>query len=176
MTGEYRTGARILAALQDAPMNSEALKQELDINQRQLGLAISYLVKDGRVEQDDRGCYYLVKADFVPPPVVSRGEPPVAPTAEQLATLRVLARCWSWSRDSRITADDVRLASTLIGSRGLPESARPRMQLTPRYAVMIDGRLRLELGVFRKKDAARAAAQTARKPQSATVRHVWIAT
>lgn len=64
--------------------------------------------------------------------------------------------------------------------RGLPESAWPRMQLTPRYAVMIDGRLRLELGVFRKKDAARAAAQaaaqTARKPQTATVRHVWIAT
>ncbi len=64
--------------------------------------------------------------------------------------------------------------------RGLPESAWPKMQLTPRYAVMVDGRLRLELGVFRKKDAARAAAEAAakmaRKPQTATVRHVWIAT
>jgi hypothetical protein len=135
MTGEYRTGARILAALQDAPMNSEALKHELDINQRQLGLAISYLVKNGRVEQDDRGCYFLVKADAAPVPVVSRGEPPVAPTRDeraiadvvhQLTTARPTTTTSISTGDQvlqiliaagRITADDVRLASTLIGSR-----------------------------------------------------------
>lgn len=56
----------------------------------------------------------------------------------------------------------------------------PRLQRTPRYAVMVDGRLRLELGVFRKKEAALVAANTvaakSRWSQTATVRHVWIAT
>jgi hypothetical protein len=56
----------------------------------------------------------------------------------------------------------------------------PRLQRTPRYAVMVDGRLRLELGVFRKKETAREVAETvaarARRPQTATVRHIWIAT
>lgn len=133
MTGKYRTGARILAALADAPMNAEALKHELDINQRQLCLAISYLVKDGRVEQDDRGCYFLVKSDAAPVPVVSRGEPPVAPTPDERAIADVVQQLTTARQTTsistgdqvlqvliaagRITQDDIRLASTLIGSR-----------------------------------------------------------
>jgi len=133
MTGEYRTGARILTALADAPMSSEALMHELDINCRQLGLAVAHLVKQGRIEQDDRGCWFLVKTDAVTPPVVSRGEPPVAPTPEQRAIADVVAQLTTARATTsistgdqvlqvliaagRITADDVRMASQLIGSR-----------------------------------------------------------
>lgn len=132
MTGEYRTGARILTALADAPMNAEALMHELDINRRQLGLAVAHLVKQGRIAQDDRQCWYLVKPHAEPLPVVSplsdqprrRVTDVLDDLVAQLTTdrpttsiglsdqvLQVLIAA------GRITADDVRLASTLIGSR-----------------------------------------------------------
>ena len=133
MTGEYRTGARILTALADAPMSSEALMHELDLTKHQCSLAVAHLVKQGRIEQDDRGCWFLVKTDAVTPPVVSRGEPPVAPTPEQRAIADVVAQLTTARATTsistgdqvlqvliaagRITADDVRMASQLIGSR-----------------------------------------------------------
>jgi hypothetical protein len=133
MTGDYRTGARILAALADAPMNAEALMHELDITGLGLGIAISYLVKDGRVEQDDRGCWYLVKADAAPAPVVARGEPAAAPAPDQRAIADVVAQLTAPRASTaisvgdqvlqvliaagRITQDDIQLASKLIGSR-----------------------------------------------------------
>lgn len=133
MTGEYRTGARILAALADAPMNREALMHELDLSAPALNVSLAHLVKAGKVEQDDRGCWHLIKPDAVPPPVVSRGEPPVAPTAEERAIADVVQQLTSARPTTsisvgdqvlqvliaagRITAEDVRMASQLIASR-----------------------------------------------------------
>jgi hypothetical protein len=117
MTGDYRTGARILAALADAPMNAEALMHELDITRRGLGIAISY----------------LVKSDAAPAPVVARGEPAAAPAPDQRAIADVVAQLTAPRASTaisvgdqvlqvliaagRITQDDIQLASKLIGSR-----------------------------------------------------------
>lgn len=58
--------------------------------------------------------------------------------------------------------------------------SEPKLQRTPRYGIMVDGRLRLELGVFRKVESARElvpkVSAAARRPQTVTVRRVWIAT
>jgi len=55
----------------------------------------------------------------------------------------------------------------------------PKLQRTPRYAIMVDGRPRLELGVFRKVESARELVPkviaAARRPQTVTVRRVWVA-
>ena len=133
MTHSYRTSTRILAALRGAPMNGEALKHELDISQSALNLAIAHLVKSGRVEQDDRGCYFLVKSDAAPAPVVARGEPAAAPAPDQRAIADVVAQLTAPRASTtisvgdqvlqvliaagRITQDDIQLASKLIGSR-----------------------------------------------------------
>lgn len=135
MTGEYRTGARILTALADAPMNAEALMHELDINRRQLGLAVAHLVKQGRIEQDDRQCWSLVKPDAEPRPVVPQDPAvPAAPRRRVTDALDDLVAQLTTDRPTtsialsdqvlqvliaagRITQDDIRLASTLIGRR-----------------------------------------------------------
>ena len=133
MTHSYRTSTRILAALHDAPMNADALKHELDLGQTALNLALAHLVKSGRVEQDDRGCYFLVKSDAAPVPVVARGEPAAAPAPDQRAIADVVAQLTAPRVSTsmsvgdqvlqvliaagRITQDDIQLASTLIGSR-----------------------------------------------------------
>ena len=133
MTGEYRTGARILAALADAPMNQEALMHELDLTRRSLGHALGELQRSGRVEQDDSGCFYLVKDDAVAPPVVARGQPAAAPAPDQRAIADVVAQLTAPRASTaisvgdqvlqvliaagRITQDDIQLASKLIGSR-----------------------------------------------------------
>jgi hypothetical protein len=135
MTASDSICARIVETLALAPMSDEALMHELDINRRQLGQARGHLRRADRVEQDDRGLWFLVKPGAQPLPVIE-AEPPVpAPPrrtdseaighlVEQLTAprqapsialgdqvLQVLIAA------GRVTQDDIRLASQLIGSR-----------------------------------------------------------
>jgi hypothetical protein len=137
VSGNQRTGERILATLANAPMSDEGLMHELDINRRQLALAINHLRRDGRVEQDDRQLWYLIRPDAQPVPVVDNAVEATEPDPtvwvdkpdkrglfERLAAprptlsialgdqvLQVLIAA------GRVTQDDIRLAAQLIGGR-----------------------------------------------------------
>lgn len=129
------TRARIVETLALAPMSDEALMHELELSRRGLSMALSHLKRAGRIEQDDRELWHLIKADAQPLPVIE-AEPPVpAPPrrvnseaighlVEQITAprqapsialgdqvLQVLIAA------GRVTQDDIRLASQLIGSR-----------------------------------------------------------
>lgn len=130
---EQRTGARILAALADAPMNDEALLHELEVTRRSLGQALGHLRRIGTIQQDDQGCWHLAnpdaaarwKAEAMEPPLAKRPSPDaIADVVHQLTAARPPVSISTGDQvlqvliaAGRITADDVRLASTLIGSR-----------------------------------------------------------
>lgn len=66
--------------------------------------------------------------------------------------------------------------------RGVPDYAQPRLQRTPRFALVVAGRIKTELGVFRSRSEALSAAARYRRAAGdkagdvVTLRHVWIAT
>jgi biotin operon repressor len=129
------TSTRILVTLADAPMSDEALMHELEISRRSLGQALGHLQRAGHVEQDDRGLWFLLKPDAQPLPVVD-AEPPVPALprrpesdatgylVEQPATPRPTPAIGIGDQvlqvliaAGRVTQDDIRLASKLIGAR-----------------------------------------------------------